>query len=73
MHSFIVRVYRRRGGELSGTVQAVGVAAGPAAAFGSGGELLQQMNTAPRAPTKRSAVTDPSGPSQPPKRAKPGR
>jgi hypothetical protein len=49
MRSFIVRIYRRRrDGELTGTVQAVGDAPQPAAAFASGLELLQQMALPPR-------------------------
>jgi hypothetical protein len=49
MRSFIVRIYRRRrDGELTGTVQAVGDEGQPAAAFASGLELLQQMALPPR-------------------------
>jgi len=69
MRSFIVRVYRRRGGELSGTVQAVGDAAGgaagPAAAFASAGELLQQMGPAPRPANKGPAAVHGAKPAKP--------
>ena len=74
MRSFIVRVYRRRGGELSGTVQAVGEAAGgaagPPAAFASAGELLQRMSTEPRPATRGSAAVHVGKPGKP---LKPGR
>lgn len=59
MRSFIVRVYRRQpGGELSGTVQAVGAAAQliPAASFASVTEPLQQIGVPARPKPAAAAV-----------------
>ena len=53
MDSYIVRVYRRAGGAVVGTVQPV--AGGPALGFGSATELQQRLARPPQSGLERGA------------------
>ena len=69
MHSYIVRVYRRRGGrEFSGTVEAVAADRSEAGqplqaprAFASAADLLALMQARQAAPPSASSETGPAG------------